>query len=159
MDFFVDVAKHLESNNVLVAVHQSLVALGPLLEATVAPRGHVAEKNTSFTVCFHLVEGLLEPFELIAGVISELHQEEVGIVAGFGIYSDDSDFVHDRTIAQFQFLRVEAVDSELFLSGFVQPDFPQFEIVCDHGISLGEILGVDGHTEVVVAFQGISRPG
>lgn len=159
MHFLVNMTKDLEPNNILISVHKGLETFRPLLETTIASRRYVAEQDTDLSICLHLVQSLLEPLELVTRVISELHQEEVGIVAGFGIYSDDSDFVHDRAIAQFQFLRVEAVDSELFLSGFVQPDFPQFEIVCDHGISLGEILGVDGHTEVVVAFQGISRPG
>lgn len=61
----------------------------------------MAKKNAGFTVGLHLVESLLQPFELVTRVVSELHQEEVSIVACFSVDGDNSDFVVDCAIAGF----------------------------------------------------------
>ena len=120
----------------------------------------MAQKDTNLTVCLHLVEGLLEPLELVARVISELHEEEVSIVAGFGVDSDNSNLVILSAIGSLELLGVEAIDSELCLGIWSEPVSPETKLISDHRVRSGrtEVLRVNRHTEVVVALKRVGRP-
>lgn len=158
MLFLVHVAEDLESDNILEPVHKGLVPGSPLLKTAVAARWNVAQQDSHFTVCLHLIKGLFQPLKLITRVVSELHQEEVGVVAGFSVHSDHTHLIHHRAITELQLLGIKAVDCKLFLSVLAQPYFPQIQVVSDHRIGLSEVLGVNSNTEIVVSFKRISRP-
>ena len=99
MHFLVNMTKDLEPDNILISVHKGLETFRPLLETTITSRRYVAKQDTDLSICLHLVQSLLEPLELVARVVSELHQEEVSVVARFSVNSDYSDLVHLCTIA------------------------------------------------------------
>ena len=92
--FFVHMSKDLEPNNVLIPVHKRLEPFRPLLKTAIAARRDMAKQDADLSICFHLVKSLLKPFKLITGVVSELHQEKVCVIARFRVDSNNSNFVH-----------------------------------------------------------------
>lgn len=107
---------------------------------------------------FHLFKGLFEPLQLTARVISEFHQKVIAVVTSLCINSYNSDFFVDSAVTCFEFLRVETIDSVLFLCVICQPYFPQIKVVGDHWVSYCEVLRIDCLPEVVVAFNWVSCP-
>lgn len=78
----VDMTVDGEPDDVLIPFRNGSESDSPLVETGTATRGHVGNEDCLLSLLLHIIQGLVEPVQLTAGVVSVLPQVEVKVVAG-----------------------------------------------------------------------------
>lgn len=142
----------------LVAVEDGAVSESPLVKTVSITWRVVSHEHSDFSLGLILSKGSIEPLEDVTWVITLRHEIEVHVVAGLCVYGNNVHALNilkgTISILNSEALTVVTVLGIHYLSLVIKVLVPKLEVVGNHGILLGKVLGVWLH-EVVVTFEGV----